>query len=78
VTTSRQRAQAHAKRSHYCSCGFIIHGNGARWAHQSKHQRVQDGHAWWTTTQWEIHGRPFLNHPDPALRRPIVKQTEGA
>lgn len=72
MTTSRQRAQAHAKRSHYCSCGYIIHGNGAKWAHQSKHGRANDGHRWWTTTQWEAHGRPFLNHPDPALQRPIV------
>jgi hypothetical protein len=73
VTTSRQRAQAHAKHPHYCSCGFIIHGNGAKWAHQSKHERAQDGHRWWTTTQWETHGRPFLNHPNPALRRQIVR-----
>ena len=72
MTTSRQRAQGHAKRSRYCSCGCVIHGNGAKWSHEAKHARANDGHVWWTTTQWEEHGRPFLNHRDPALRRPVV------
>ena len=72
---SRQRAQAHARRPHYCSCGHIIHGNGAKWSHQNKHQRAGDGHRWWTTTQWQANGSPFLNHPDPAMRRPIRSTT---
>jgi hypothetical protein len=74
VTTSRERAQAHARRPHYCSCGVIVHGNGAKAAHRGKHERAGDGHTWWTTTQWEEHGCPFLNHSDPDRRRLIVKK----
>ena len=64
-------AQGHARRAHYCSCGYIIHGNGAKAAHHGKHVRASDGHRWWTMTQWIAHGQPFLNHTNPALRRPI-------
>jgi hypothetical protein len=67
-----RRAQGHARRAHYCSCGFVIHGNGARSSHERMHQqRKGDGHRWWSTTQWEALGRPFVNHPVPELRRPV-------
>lgn len=74
MRTSREKAQAHAKHSHFCSCGFVVAGNGARAAHGRMHQKRGDGHTWWTRTAWEKHGRPHLNHPDPERRRPIVKE----
>ena len=73
--TPREKAQAHATHAYFCSCGYVIHGNGAKAAHRGKHLRANDGHSWWTRAAWEEHGRPQLNHPDPERRRPILKET---
>ena len=73
--TSREKAQAHAKHAHFCSCGFVVHGNGAKAKHGEMHKCKGDGHHWWSRTAWEEHGRPYLNHPDPERRQPIAKET---
>ncbi len=52
-TTSRQRAQAHARRSYYCSCGAVVRGNGARFSHRGKHARVGDGHRYVNQEIWQ-------------------------
>jgi len=39
-------AAAHAKRAHFCSCGKIVHGNGARAVHRAYHVNRQDGHTY--------------------------------
>jgi hypothetical protein len=43
--------------------------------HHAKHERANDGHRWWTTTQWYEHGSPFLNRPIRGMRRPLNKDT---
>lgn len=73
--TSREKAQAHAKHAHFCSCGFVVHGNGAKAKHGEMHKRKGDDHHWWSRTAWEEHGRPHLNHRDPERRRPILTET---
>ena len=45
---SSERAKAHAKRGHRCSCGQIVHGNGAKHQHKAMHLRADDGHGWVT------------------------------
>jgi hypothetical protein len=39
-----RRAQAHAKHASHCSCGKIVHGNGARYQHRAMHERAEDEH----------------------------------
>ena len=73
--TSREKAQAHAKHAHFCSCGFVVHGNGAKAKHGRMHERKGDGHTWWTRTAWEENGRPYKNHPDPERRPVTPKET---
>lgn len=41
---SNQRARAHAKHAHYCSCGKVVWGNGGKAGHAYMHERRQDGH----------------------------------
>ena len=48
MITRRDRARAHAKHSHYCSCGKIVRGNGAKAAHAAMHKRKQSGGKWLT------------------------------
>lgn len=36
--------RAHARRAWFCSCGKIVHGNGAQAAHSAMHDRKGDGH----------------------------------
>ncbi len=43
-TTARDRARRHAERGHLCSCGKIVHGNGAKYQHREMHRRAEDGH----------------------------------
>lgn len=69
--TSRDKAQAHAKHAYFCSCGYVVHGNGAKAGHGRMHQQRADGHCWWSRADWEDHGSPFLNHADPERRTPI-------
>ena len=69
--TSREKAQAHAKHAYFCSCGYVVHGNGARAKHRDMHKRKDDGHSYWSHTAWIAHGSPYLNHPNPEQRRPI-------
>jgi hypothetical protein len=38
----RARASRHAQRSHYCSCGKIVRGNGGEAAHKEMHLRRQE------------------------------------
>lgn len=51
--TSRSRAQAHAKHAHFCSCGRVVHGNGAKAAHRAMHARAGDGHHWCGSELWK-------------------------
>lgn len=44
MSDARRRAQAHARRGHFCSCGAIVHGNGAKYQHREMHNRAGDGH----------------------------------
>lgn len=47
-----ERAKAHAKYSARCSCGAIVHGNGARYQHRAMHQRADDGHRYVTIARY--------------------------
>lgn len=60
-----RRAQAHAKIPHYCTCGKVVFGNGAEWAHRQAHQRRQDGHRYTTQDEWRR--RREAAPDDPAL-----------
>ncbi len=42
--SSRDRARAHLKHAHHCTCGRVVHGNGAKWQHVQMHHRRGDGH----------------------------------
>ena len=53
--TSREKAQAHAKHAHFCSCGYVVHGNGAKAKHGAMHKRKVDGYHWWSRTAWQAH-----------------------
>lgn len=44
MSDRRRRAQAHARRSHLCTCGAIVSGNGAKYQHREMHRRNGDGH----------------------------------
>lgn len=44
ATTARERARRHANRGYLCSCGKIVHGNGARYQHRAMHDRAEDEH----------------------------------
>ena len=33
------KARKHAKRSYFCSCGKIVHGNGGKASHAAMHER---------------------------------------
>lgn len=39
-----ERSKAHAKHSFSCTCGAIVHGNGAKSSHRAMHDRRADGH----------------------------------
>lgn len=46
-------AQAHAKHAHYCTCGRIVRGNGAKYQHRAAHKRNDDGgHHYVTREAW--------------------------
>ena len=47
----RRRAQAHARRSHFCTCGAIVSGNGAKYQHREMH-RAGDGHRYATMEEF--------------------------
>jgi hypothetical protein len=47
-----KRAQAHAKHGKFCSCGRIVHGNGAIYQHREMHRRASDGHKYVTTKRF--------------------------
>lgn len=55
---SSQRAKAHAKHAFFCSCGKIVHGNGAKAQHRGMHERKNDRHHWLTRDGY------FLLFPD--------------
>lgn len=40
----RAAAAAHAKHAMRCTCGRVVHGNGAKWQHREMHRRRADGH----------------------------------
>lgn len=46
VSETRRLAmrRAHTKHASFCSCGKIVHGNGAYAAHRAMHVRRADGH----------------------------------
>ncbi len=46
MSDSRHRARAHARRAYCCSCGRVVHGNGAKHSHRAKHQRAGDTHGY--------------------------------
>ena len=63
TTTRRQRASAHARHGHYCSCGKVVFGNGGKASHEAMHVRRRDwkhgpqgafatGFHWLTHTAW--------------------------
>lgn len=39
MSDHRARAAGHAKRAYYCTCGKVVHGNGARFQHGAMHNR---------------------------------------
>lgn len=47
-----RRAQAHARHGFYCSCGKIVHGNGAKHMHREMHRRHGDGHRYISMTAY--------------------------
>lgn len=49
---AKGRSKAHAKLPHHCTCGKVVFGNGAKWAHGAAHCRRQDRHHY--VTQAEI------------------------
>lgn len=53
---SSQRAKAHAKHSFRCSCGRIVHGNGAHAMHfficGDRYRGKRDGHTLLSTAQY--------------------------
>ncbi len=57
--SSRDRARAHLKHAHHCTCGRVVHGNGAKWQHGEMHYRRSDGHRWITQEAAES-----CSHPD--------------
>jgi len=36
----------------WCSCGKVVHGNGARAAHRKMHERKKDGHYGMIWHEW--------------------------
>lgn len=52
MSTSRQRAQAHAKHGYHCTCGRYIAGNGGKYQHAQMHKRRNDGHHYMTTSEY--------------------------
>lgn len=49
---SRARAQAHAKHAYFCTCGRVVHGNGAKYTHAAMHKRRNDGHGYVVRERW--------------------------
>jgi hypothetical protein len=48
----RESAREHAKHPHYCSCGKVVHGNGAKAAHRAAHERRGDRDRYVTHDAW--------------------------
>lgn len=44
--------RAHARHAHYCTCGFVAHGNGGIASHRAMHARKRDGHWGMTYSLW--------------------------
>jgi len=42
----------HAKHGFFCSCGKVVHGNGAKAMHHAMHARKQDGHRYVSRERW--------------------------
>lgn len=59
--TSRQKAQAHARHAYYCSCGAVVHGNGACSSHRGKHARAGDGHRYVNREVWKARTPAFTH-----------------
>lgn len=67
--STSEKARGHLKHAHRCSCGMVLHGNGASWSHENSHtlrgewhhaltprQRELEptrGFRWLSRTQWE-------------------------
>jgi hypothetical protein len=66
MVTSRDKARAHAKRQHFCTCGKIVRGNGAKAQHQAMHLRRDDSHRYVTEDYWR---RNCLLPSDPRAKR---------
>ena len=48
----------HAKRAHYCTCGKVVHGNGAEYMHEEMHRRrgewrTEGGHFYMTYSEYQ-------------------------
>jgi hypothetical protein len=54
MTESRRLAmrRAHANHASFCSCGKIVHGNGATAMHRAMHKRRNDGHHYLVEDHW--------------------------
>lgn len=60
VSETRRLAmrRAHSKRAYHCTCGMIVHGNGASSAHRAMHMRKnewrsEEGHHYMTESERE-------------------------
>lgn len=59
--------RAHTKHKGFCTCGFLVSGNGARAAHSAMHERKSDGHRYLTEDAWIAKFGSFANR---ANRKP--------
>lgn len=53
--------RAHTKHKGFCTCGYVVSGNGARPAHSAMHQRRADGHHYITQDAWVAKFGSILN-----------------
>lgn len=74
ATTARARARRHAERSYCCSCGKIVHGNGAKYQHREMHRRAEDEHRYVTAAYYRELFPDYAGGPSdrrvPGLREP--------
>lgn len=73
MADARARAQAHANRAHYCKCGRVVHGNGAKAMHfyvrGDQYAGRREGHELIGREAYlKLHGRPS-DHPANQKRR---------
>lgn len=77
---ANQRAKAHAKHPYFCSCGKVVHGNGAKAMHfyvgGDRWKGRRDGHVQ-VGREWFRRRFPDWRPADPRRERTVHKVKAG-